>query len=101
MHIYIYIYIHTYITEGSTDFMLLPWTNTTLKRAGAKYCTPEIDTSEIIVDFQRHFPMDLGAFSNGLSLVSGVFQRIVTFRVCLLEMPNGLSVACSDGIPLL
>ena len=26
---------------------------------GAKYCTPEIDTSEINVDFQWHFPMDV------------------------------------------
>ena len=26
---------------------------------GAKYCTPEIDTSEIIVDSQWHFPTDL------------------------------------------
>ena len=26
---------------------------------GAKYCTQEINTSEIIVDFQRHFPMDI------------------------------------------
>ena len=25
---------------------------------GAKDCTPEINTSEIIVEFQRHFPMD-------------------------------------------
>ena len=25
---------------------------------GAKDCTPEIDTSEIIVDFQWHFPID-------------------------------------------
>ena len=25
---------------------------------GARYCTPEINTSEIIVDFQWHSPMD-------------------------------------------
>ena len=26
---------------------------------GPTYCTPEIDNSEIIVDFQGHFPMDV------------------------------------------
>ena len=41
---------------------------------GAIYCTPEINTSEIIVDFQRHFPMDFRChfsvvLSKGLSLV--------------------------------
>ena len=35
--LYIYIYIHI---------------------IGTKYCTPEINTSEVIVDFQWHFPMD-------------------------------------------
>ena len=28
-------------------------------KLGTKDCTPEIDTSEIIVDFQWHFPMDV------------------------------------------
>ena len=69
---------------------------------GAKYCTPEIDTSEIIVDFQWHFPMDLqwyfpkdchlsAVFSQGLSpyqwiftgkfkwIVRGISQRIFAF----------------------
>ena len=50
---------------------------------GAKYCTPEIDTSEIIVDFQCHFPMDFQwhfpttchlsvLFPKGLSLVQWI-----------------------------
>ena len=45
------------------------------------YRTPEIDTSEIIVDFQRHVPMDFGGVVQQISLVSGIFQRIVTFPV--------------------
>ena len=48
----------------------------------AKDCTPEINTSEIIVDFQWHFPNGLSvACANGISLLSGMFQRIVTFQV--------------------
>ena len=39
IHIYIYICIYIYI------YIIV----------GAKYCTPEINTSEIIVDFQWHF----------------------------------------------
>ena len=57
---------------------------------GAKCCTPEINTSEIIMDFQWHFPIDLQwhfpmafhfsvVLSKGLSLVqrisSGILQR--------------------------
>ena len=46
------------------------------------HCTPEIKTSEIIVDFQWHFPMDVQwCFPTNKSLVSGIFQRIVTFPV--------------------
>ena len=61
---------------------------------GAKCCTLEIDTSEIIVDLQRHFPMDcrwhLSAacyFAMGCSkgLSSGL----------LLESSDGLSAALS------
>ena len=46
-YIYIYIYIHThkYIV-----IMII------------QDCTPEIDTSEVIVDFQRRFPMDVHLF---------------------------------------
>ena len=66
---------------------------------GTTYCTPEIDTSEIVVDVQRQFPMDSHwhfptafnssvVFSNGISLSQWI----------LLEMPNGLSVASSNGL---
>ena len=52
--------------------------------SGAKYCTPEINTSESIVDFQWYFPMDFqrcfpaqshfpAVFSEGLSLVQWIF----------------------------
>ena len=46
-------------------------------RLGEKDCTPEINTSEIIVDFQWHFPMD-----------------------CQWHFPTDvhLSVVCSNGI---
>ena len=44
------------------------------KRLGAAYCTPEIDTSELIVDVQLRFP-------TGFHFSGGVFQRIVTFIV--------------------
>ena len=40
---------------------------------GAKACTPEINTSEIIVDFR-------GVFQRNL-IIARIFQRIVTFPV--------------------
>ena len=48
-------------------------------RLGTDYCTPDIDTSEIIVDCQWHFPMD--------------YQR------CFPTDLN-LSVVCSKGLSL-
>ena len=49
---------------------------------GAKYCTPEIDTSEIIVEFQWHIPMDVQwLFTMLLHSLSDMFQRIITFAV--------------------
>ena len=61
-------------------------------KLGAKDCTPEIDTSEIIVDFQWHFPMDCQwhfppefhlsvVLSNGLSLVHWICSAIVQWIV--------------------
>ena len=83
---YIYIYIHI------CPFLLGLWPGTT-------DCKTEIDTSEIVEDFQRHVPMDRQwhvptdlkfsvAFSEGLSLSQWM----------LLEMSNGCSVASSNGI---
>ena len=68
IYIYIYIYMHTSL--------------------GAKACTPEINTSEIIVDFRgvycAYFPKDRH-FSSGFSP----------------DLSNGCSVSFSDGISLL
>ena len=55
---------------------------------GAKYCTPEINTPETIVDVQWHFPMDVqwhfptnchisAVCSKGLSLVQWIVTGIV------------------------
>ena len=78
---YIYIYIYIYYTW-------LPWLS-----LGAEDRTPEINTSEIIVDFQLHVPMDVqwqfptqrhlsAVCSKGMSLsqwiVAGIVQWIVS-----------------------
>ena len=71
-------------------------------RLGAKDCTPEIDTSEIIVDVQWHCPMDCQwnfptefhksvPFPKDSHLSSGF----------LLELSNGCSAVFSNGISLL
>ena len=47
---------------------------------GARDCTPEIDTSEIIVDFQWHCPTEFhfpAVFSKGWSLVQRILTGIV------------------------
>ena len=89
MYIYIYIYTYTYIYR-------------------AKYYTPEINTSEIIVDFQWDFPMDCQwhfptefripvVCSKGLSrfqwistgivpwTFSGIFQHVIYFVISGVE----------------
>ena len=42
---------------------------------GAKDSTPEIDTSEIIVDFQWHFPMDFQWHAPTTFQISVVFSK--------------------------
>ena len=65
---------------------------------GAEDCTPEIDTSEIIVDCQWQFPMGCQLHcSNGISLVSSIFQRIVTCPVDAYWNCPMDSVAFSNG----
>ena len=59
---------------------------------GAKHRTPETNTSEIIVDFQWHFP----------TIVSCMFQQKLIVhckhpKVC--HFSKGLSLECSDGFP--
>ena len=71
--VYIYIYIHTH-TYTYTYIHIYIYIHIYL---GAKDCTPEIDTSEVIVTFNGCSV----AFSNGSSLVSGIFQRIVACPV--------------------
>ena len=55
---------------------------------GAKDCTPEVDTSEVIADFQWHLPMDFqwhlptdcplsAVVSKGLSPGQRIFTEIV------------------------
>ena len=88
IYIYIYIHTHTYVHRRP--------------KLGAKYCTPEIVTSEIIVDFRWHVPMDV---------FSGIFQRHLTCqwyfaKDChfssglVLQLSNGISVVFSNGIYL-
>ena len=48
MYIYIYIYTHVYTYNVHIHIYIYIW---------ATYHTPEINTSEIIADFQWHFPM--------------------------------------------
>ena len=47
--------LHTY-TDNIISEIMFSVSRATL--IGAKDCTPEINTSEIILDFQWHFPMD-------------------------------------------
>ena len=50
MHIYIYIYVYIYRCRGPRA--------TSSGSLGAKDSTPEINTSEIAVDCQWHFPIE-------------------------------------------
>ena len=62
---------------------------------GAKYSTPEFNTSEFIVDFQWHVPMDCQFHF----IVQWYVQKDWHLpNVCLLEFPNELSVVFSNGI---
>ena len=62
IYVYIYIYIHMYIhtfTRGMKRIWRRPRGDAAASaHLGAKYCTPEINTSEIIVAFRRHVPLD-------------------------------------------
>ena len=56
-----------------------PCTRTSALRLGAEDCTPQINTSEIIVDFQWHFPAEVHlpvVVSKGSSLVQWIVTRI-------------------------
>ena len=73
------------LPQTAEAFVHLDLSDVTL---GAKDCKPEIDTSEIIVDFQWHFPMDCHShfptdfylsvvFSKGLPLFQLIFNGSV------------------------
>ena len=94
IYISIYAHVHTPCSEALAS-----------RKLGAKDCTPEINTSEIIVDFQWISQWTFsGTLSNITSLVSCVFQRIVTFPVdfhwnCPMDFQwhfsNGISLVIS------
>ena len=73
----------------------VPW-------SGANYRAPGIDTSESIVDFRWHVPMDVQwVLSDGVLLLSGIFKRTVLSSGFILKLSNGYSVAFSNGLSCL
>ena len=52
LSIYIYMYVYIYIYIVSIYIYIYIY-------IGANYCTPEIDTSKLIVDFPWHAPMNV------------------------------------------
>ena len=59
MYVCIYIYIYTYIHRYSIAlYYIIVQYNTRRAPLGATYRTPEIKTSETIVDFRWHLPTD-------------------------------------------
>ena len=96
IYIYIYTYIHTYIhtyTPYNIIYCLGPRaTRGKQWHAGNRHLRNHL---RFPVACSNLFSV---AFSNGISLASGISQRIVAGPViCLLELFNGLSVAFSDG----
>ena len=96
---YEHVYVHMFMESGATHILrvkgvlgMIPL----VLRIGANYSTPEIDTSESIVDLQWHFPMNVQwdiptyvrfsvACSKGLSL--------------LLEVSDGHPLELSNKMP--
>ena len=75
-----------------------------MKKIGATYCTAEIDTSEIIVDFLSGISqwMFSGIYQHNFTFQWYIFQRVVTFSSgFVLEFPHGFSVPSSEGTSLL
>ena len=81
--IYIYICIGSSETKDASCWFAAP------KAIGAKDCTPEIDTSEIIGDFQWRFPMDFQRhFPSGCSLVSGKILHTRNHKKSEIRLEN-------------
>ena len=69
---------------------------------GKNDCTPETDTSEIVVDFHWRFPMDFQRHVPTGFHLSVVFDKgLPLAQWTLLELSNGCSVALSNGLSLL
>ena len=65
---------------------------------GAKDCTPEIKTSEIIVDVQWHIPMDVQwHVPTDVNLSVVLFQRIVT---CPVDVYLNCPMDCQWHVPM-
>ena len=65
------------------------------------YCRPELNASEIAVDFQWHFPMDFQGFSPEGFHMSVVWSKGLSLsQWSLLEMCNGCSAIFPNGISL-
>ena len=67
---------------------------------GTKDCTPEIDTSEVIVDVQ-YCPTDVSGILTDLHLSVVCSKGLSLPQRILLEMFNGHSLKLSNGISLL
>ena len=69
---------------------------------GTKYCTPEISTSEIIVDFRRLVQwISSGMFKHNFTVQWYDVQKDCHLSSeLLLELSNGYPVAFSKGIQL-
>ena len=68
---------------------------------GPKYCTPQINTSEIIVDLQWHFPVDVQwHFPTEFHLSVAVPKDCHLSSGFSLELSDGCSVAFPDETSL-
>ena len=66
---------------------------------GAKDCTPEINTSEIVVDFQWYFPMDVQWHFPTKLIFQWYFPKDCHVSSgFVLNLSNGFSVAFSNGV---
>ena len=65
-------------------------------KSGTKYCTPEIDTSEIIVDFQWHFQMDFQWHFPTKCNLSVVFSKGLSLCQWIPEDLEGEGLNCSE-----
>ena len=108
MYVYIYIHIHMYVYNIyiyiyiCVCLYVLPCRQAALPQLGEKYRTPEIDASEIDVDFRCHFPMDVQWHFPTRVYLSAVCSKGLSLpQWTSTETSDGLSVVSSDGSSLL